>query len=782
MRALGLVVPPQTQPLRGHTIALLTSIAGLLVGACGGSKSAGAIQPPPNPDGGPPAQPNPDGGPPALPSSDGGPSADVATVPAGAAPNASAYASAKAALAADTPADATAFLARWHPSYLAQLPYDPSAAVNLSLIQQSSLRLDAAELDTLSKTGLAISARQSFGTFFMGYTSIYANDLPLFVSGDSVLHAVHRSYDAILQSVENSSLQPGLNKILDGMRSTLPTEAAAGAWPTETVIDVDEYLAVAATLALSSGSAAPVAGGSSSNVTSLVAQAMAAKGMAQVTLFGEERAIDFSQFTPRGHYAGTNLEAYFRAMMWLGRTDLRLLSQRASGQVVFNRRQFAAAALLAKLVEPVQSDWVQLDRTLRGFVGESDNMMPTDFVALRALVGTDSSSALLTKTDEELARAIVGGGFGIQRIADQLLFVDPGNEGAPLDRAFLLIGQRFVIDSQVLSNVVYDRISKKPYRMMPNPLDVAFAALGNAGAADFLTDDLRTHPDYPQALHQARALVDQHEPGYWTESLYTAWLGAIRGASPGWGAAARTDAPPILSTQAWTKRILQMQLASWAELRHDNLLYAKQSYTGIPLCDFPDGYVEPAPALWHALADLGNRGAALLADLGIANNAMSYFTSLASTASMLEAMALQQEQGTPFTADQMAFINQAVQYKTESVVCTTITRPAGWYPNLFYSPDSADKQDTIIADVHTQPADEDGNIVGKVLHVGTGYPRLMVVTFNTCSEPRAYVGVVSAYHETVTDNFQRLTDQAWTEQIAASPPAEAPWVADLVSP
>ena len=41
--------------------------------------------------------------------------------------------------------------------------------------------------------------------------------------------------------------------------------------------------------------------------------------------------------------------------------------------------------------------------------------------------------------------------------------------------------------------------------------------------------------------------------------------------------------------------------------------------------------------------------------------------------------------------------------------------------------------------------------------------------------------VACAYHETVTQDFQRLTDQQWSAQIAASPPAEAPWIADLVS-
>lgn len=707
-----------------------------------------------------------------------------ATVSAGQPPNSAAYASARAALIAETPTDASAFLTRWQPSYLAQLPYDPSAAVNLPLIQQSSMKLDTAELATLAKTGLAISARQSFGTFFMGYTGIYANDLPLFVSGDSVLHAVHRSYDAILKSVEYASLLPGLTKVIDGMRVALPTEAASGTWPEETVREVDEYLAVAAALAVYNGTATTVAGGSKATVTGLLAQARAATGTATVTLFGAPRTLDFSQFTPRGHYATDPLlGAYFQAMMWLGRTDLRLLSQNKSGEVKFNRRQFAAAALLAKLTEPVKPDWVQVDRTLRAFVGESDNMMPTDFAALRGLAGVETQAALLAKTDEELAQAIVSGGFGIQRIASQLLFVEPGNEGAPLDRAFLLLGQRFVIDSQVLANVVYDRIGETK-RMMPNPLDVAFAALGNDGAIDFLTD-LKSYPGYPQALHRARVLVDEHEPGYWTQNLYTSWLGALRAASPSFGAAANPKAPALVSTQAWSKRVLGMQLASWAELRHDNLLYAKQSYTGIPVCEFPDAYVEPTPGLWRALAAFGNRGSALIADLGLATSSGSgsaaYFSSLASTATMLEGMALAQQEGTPFSAEQMAFINQAVELKSESVGCTTVRRPSGWYPNLFFDRDSADDQDTVVADVHTQPSDEAGNPVGKVLHVGTGFPRLMVVTFPTCSGPRAYVGVASAYHETITTNFQRLTDEQWTQQIATSPPAEAPWIADLVS-
>ena len=699
-------------------------------------------------------------------------------------PNAAEFAAAKAALEVDTPRTASAFLARWARTY-APLPYDPATASGLPLIQGSTLKLNDAELATLSKNGLTISARQSFGTFFMGYLGIYANDLPLFISGDSVLHAVHRSYDRILRDVEVAALIPALTNLLTGMRTALVAERDGGAWPAETVVGVDEYLAVALALSTFNGSAEPVAGGDRARIAALVAQAMAASGIAPVQMFGADRDVDFSQFAPRGHYANDSLlEPYFRATMWLGRMDLRLIKQDAMGGTKFARGEFAAAALMAKLIEPVAAEWTKLDHTLRSFVGESDNMTPVDFAALLPLLNVSSLPAALGKSDDELASAIVGGGFGIQRIASQLLVVAPGNEGAPLDRAFLLLGQRFTLDAQVLSNVVYDRVDARPYRLMPNPLDVAFAALGNSDAAALLTTDLNTYTDYPQALHKARVLVDEHEPAYFTESLYTAWLGALRAASP--PATTPSGAQPITATDAWARRTLQMQMASWTELRHDNLLYAKQSYTGIPTCSFPDAYVEPNPALWHAIGELARRGSALAAELTWDPTAGTkspgpYFDSLAQTVGMLEDMAKQQETGAPFTAEQMAFVNQAIEYKTELVGCASIKRPVGWYPQLFYRPEITDQQDTLVADVHTQPADADGNIVGRVLHAGTGFPRLMVVTFETCDGPRAYAGVVSAYHEVVTQNFDRLTDQRWTDSLAASPPAEVPWMRELVS-
>ena len=145
---------------------------------------------------------------------------------------------------------------------------------------------------------------------------------------------------------------------------------------------------------------------------------------------------------------------------------------------------------------------------------------------------------------------------------------------------------------------------------------------------------------------------------------------------------------------------------------------------------------------------------------------------------MLKEMAEYQAQGTPFTAAHMAFVNETV---TIQPFCGGASA-SGWYSKLFFGTNPTEFAPTI-ADVHTQPTDEGGNPVGKVLHVGTGYARLMVLTANTCTGPRAYVGLVSSYHEEITQNFQRLDDPTWEQRLMTptSRPADVPWMSSLIA-
>jgi hypothetical protein len=374
---------------------------------------------------------------------------------------------------------------------------------------------------------------------------------------------------------------------------------------------------------------------------------------------------------------------------------------------------------------------------------------------------------------------LLDGGFGIQRIASQILLVPPAGANAPLDRVFLFFGQRFVIDSQVFSDVVFDRVMGTPERMLPNPLDVAFAALGNNAAVPLLASELATYPNYPAALHDARRLVDLHGDDFWGESLYGTWLGALRGLSvPDGDPTAAAGLPAVMQTEPWARRVISSQLASWAELRHDTLLYAKQSYTSVPTCDFPDAYVDPYPEAWAGLVRLARLGQQIAAALPSNTDSTlgPYFASVESVATTLGAMAQEERAGQPLTSDQLAFINQAVDEVLMSAGCTQALTPTGWYTKLFLTQKDAQVTDPTIADVHTDPAG------GAVLHVATGLPRLMYLTVDGCNGPRAYAGVVSSYFEQTTANLQRLTDMDWSTQVMATPPpADVSWVSDLVA-
>jgi hypothetical protein len=505
--------------------------------------------------------------------------------------------------------------------------------------------------------------------------------------------------------------------------------------------------------------------------------------MESVTLFGVERLEDFSQFTPRGHYTEPPLSDYFRAMMWLGRVDFRLLETLSDGSITFRRAQFEAMLAVHQLMDdPSRRSWQQIDDVVRGFVGESDSMTVPEVAALVADLG--GLEAAYAASDTRVAEAIEAGGYGAQQIASHLMVNDGTVPTLPLSRSFLLFGQRYVADSHVFSEVVFDRIAD---RLMPNPLDAAFAALGNNQALALEAGELGRFAELPGALGKMRYLIDGHGDEFWSANLYNLWSLALRQLSP--PADSRDPAslglPRIAGSEAWGRRVLNTQLGSWAQLRHDTLLYAKQSYTSINGCEFPDAYVEPNPEFFRSLARLAERGTAIVDALPgesyVEQQAGLYFERLGNVSRELGQMAEQQRTGTPFTEAQLAFINDAVRVEEEEQGCTVVEVPNGWYADLFYLPEKSIEQDLTVADVHTQPADENGNIVGKVLHVATGFPRLMTVTVDTCTGPRAYAGMAYSYHELTTDNFQRLDDEAWTARASQGTPAEVPWVESLIA-
>jgi hypothetical protein len=231
--------------------------------------------------------------------------------------------------------------------------------------------------------------------------------------------------------------------------------------------------------------------------------------------------------------------------------------------------------------------------------------------------------------------------------------------------------------------------------------------------------------------------------------------------------------------------MLETQLASWAQLRHDTILYAKQSYTAGSVCEFPDAYVEPYPEFFHAISRYAELGLSVASELeldadpnSLASRITTYFTGVRRVAELLAGMAELQRSGMPHSAEQLAFINQAVRIEAGG------SGPPfhdGWYRELFFDPTAALDVDPTIADVHTDPGGDFPIARGpSVLHVGTGMPRALLVSIDTCVGPRAYPGVVHSFHEHLEPNLARLTDEQWLDLIFQTQPAEESWLAPVL--
>lgn len=665
--------------------------------------------------------------------------------------------------------------------YLSRLPYRPSDTLAAFGIQKTkSLALDTAEIERLDQNGFVMSNRNHFATPARGYQAIWTADLPVYVTADALMFAVFKSHDRVLAEVELRALMPELRSLLQTMRAAL-AKGAAAKWGRGTVESIDEYLAVALTL-LQGSAAIPVAGGKNSVVKAYVSAATSSSGPRTAQLFGTSWTEDFSLFKPRGHYTRTpELQQYFRCVTWLGRAKLVLLDVSDAHVEVVHRQALVAAFALAELLTGAARDsWSRIDATVQAFVGDPDGLTVAALEALVRALGSVRPNRL--PSDRELIDALER--YGPSAIASGLEFGDGGTT-KPQPIAFALLPRRYTIDSHVFSRLTYDRVGGGTIkRLMPSPLDIGYAVLDNDVAASLLASELSEF-HYATDLMAAHSLVNQ-SPDYWRSSLYGLWLASLRALSPTIGDVRDPKAahlPSVVATEPWARRLLNTQLASWAELRHNNVLYVDESMTMGITCKFPDGYVEPYPEFFDRLVDYARRGRGVVArlaektsDLG---DAVSHFERLEEAAYTLGEIARHERQGQKLTPEELTYLNDMVELRVGG--CGGTERWSGWYPRLFFNEADVAEFNPPITDVHTQPTDENGNVVGRVLHVGTAMPRLFVVTIDSNGPPRAFAGITSAYFERVTSGFNRMTDEMWSGEVRSGSPKDPAWVHSLVT-
>lgn len=697
--------------------------------------------------------------------------------------------------------------------YLKQLSFDPADAKFYEEVTER-LQLTDAEREILRKNGFVSvdhDQRYSFGSL---YYAVYTKDLPVLITTDSILHAMHSSYDDVLMQLEQTFFTAALEEVLSLAHEDLSRLPPQSGVIEKSCKDVDLYLTVARNLLMGAGAPAAEKArrgmdawdgtllvrsqlGQDQEATAILknVQSLKLQNALQgefTNIYGGRRAIDYSQFKPRGHYLkSVSLSRYFRAMMWLGRADTGwnvLPADRQSGIVSDSTRELRDAALLTAVlqssgaIEPLR----QMSEIINFLVGESDNLTVFQTVNLLKQQKIDGIGDLASgKQIDALQDALHESELGMQRVRSQVVLSDPNDlYQVPPPSTFQMFGQRFVVDSFVLSKVVYDSVifrGEKIRRHMPSGVDV-MVALGNDTALPLLEEGMVELP-YAANLKASQEFVGKFQQPFWRENLYSIWLDTLRTLDV--DPTSEKHFPEAMRTEAWQRKQLQTQLASWAELRHDNVLYAKQSYTVGESCEYPTGYVEPYPETYTRIKLFADEAARRIGSANfklpkrdyrdIQQRQVAFFQQMAGLLEKLENLSRKELAAEPFTDEDQAWLKKAIDKRGGGSGGPSYS---GWYSQLYYGGGwrCADWDPTVI-DVHTDPNSQ------SVLELGVGNCNFLIVAVDNELDRMIYVGPSYSYYEFRQPVSDRLTDQQWKQMLPTEKvPARPAWSGDFQAP
>jgi hypothetical protein len=567
---------------------------------------------------------------------------------------------------------------------------------------------------------------------------------PVFVTTDAAYHTWHLAFDKVLRDLEQRVLLPKLKTLVSGLMQSSRAQAAAlaGTPLKDDAGRVEQLMQVAAAeLGL------PVTLGP-----------LAAREKALVDGHSADQAspilgtkIDYSVFTPRGHYTRTaSLRRYFLAMSVLGQSAFCLPGTRDCPGREPARMAILAARPLADRADLVAL-WKQIYEPTAFLVGFADDYTPLELMqAVRDAVPTALDDPTALAQDAK-----------VQAVVDQLVATRPVRINP--DRASVrLMGTRFVLDSFILDQLLYPNVGTpdKP-RLLPSGLDVP-AAFGSEFAYRVLKKTGATaYANYDTQLALLRAAVASRPANEWGSTVYDAWLYALQPVFARHG----TAFPIFMRRDPWAAKDHQTGLGSYAELKHDTILYAKQAVaegenpTPPPP---PRNWVEPEPVAFARLA-----AATGLLRTGLAERKLLSSESgelLSDTADLFDffaRIARGELAGEPIAEadnDRLTDVGGIL----EGLYWRTSDRAADGAP-------TTDQDAAIVADIASGPP--------GVLEVATGrFDRIFVLVPDDSGRFQVAAGGVFSYYEFTSPPGERLTDGEWRAMLdAGTAPARPSW-------
>lgn len=611
-----------------------------------------------------------------------------------------------------------------------------------------SYLLDNADLKSkLLQNGFVVTSGGG-DEFFGLYEDNRYEYLANFVTTDSMLHTYHLYFAYLLKTCEKDYFYNNM-KTVSGLMITESKnqyDALVGTeWENAALRNL-AYFSVAAKLLDPNAEVDPLVSDVVNQELALIDGAAGINDSPIMNMGGASSQVyqeDYSQYIVRGYYTESEeLSRYFKTVMWFGRMTFR--------QSEADETRSAVLMTKAMENEEARTNWSAVYDVTSFFMGNSDDPGIYDYYPIVESIYADMDISSVVGDDgkwSDLNTAL----SQLKPPAINSIPIEDGlseEEKAAAINGFRFMGQRETFDAAAFQQLVYSNVAD---RYLPSAMDIP-AVFGSEEAENILTEQGAFNcANYGENLASLQTSVASADDGVWTATLYNNWINTLRPLTDEKG----DGYPMFMKNTAWTRKQLNTFLGSYAELKHDSILYAKQVYAemggggDLEETDFR-GYVEPEPLVYARIANLASMTRDGLQGYGmISENDAAMLTLLQQLAEQL------------LTISNKELSNESLTEEEHELIKTY-----GGQLEHFWKEALKDKADAngyidtrenpaaIIADIATDPN-------GSCLEVGTGSVDKIYVVVNVEGTLKIATGTVYSYYEFAQPIDQRLTDKDW---------------------
>lgn len=624
------------------------------------------------------------------------------------------------------------------------------------------------QMGLLSKNAFVVSQTKEEQLFYIYEKNEYLK-IPNFITTDSILQVYHVFYDYSLRRLEADKLIKIMEDLTESMllKSIFLYAAVKNTEVKEALMKNAAYFSVAQ-MALKR----ELPPDTPKEIKTLAEKEYALinkeSGFQKSVIF--PFLIDYSQFKPRGHYSKTDdHKRYFKAMMWYGQAPFPLYKDK--GETERNTEQTLQALLLTYTIflnregTPDIELWEKVYEPTVFYVGKSDDLTLYNYKDLLLKVYGQNPDIESLNNKDMLDRVYKEA----KGLPEPRIKAKYASDDVPVGKQLRFMGQRYIPDSEIIQELV-DPV-KRP---IPSGLDV-MGVLGSDSAYEIeVQEKSNTWEDYPKVFTKMRETFSKVPEPTWRSNMYYGWLWTLKSLAHPSG----NGYPSFMANKAWEDKSLNTALGSWSELRHDTILYGKETGAECGGWELPEvlGYVEPSVETYNKLLWLTRYSRENLAARGILSdefkNTAQYFEDTLNFLIRCSIKELRNEELTKEEYSQILTFGGLLEGMTSS-----LASDGGRWRELT---SESDKNMAIIADFYTvgsSPVSKSGYMEAGV---GPANEIYAVVPING----KLYLtrGAVFSYYEFLNTSGGRLTDEEWQRMIKENKnPKQPSWMDSFIN-